>query len=596
MSCGRKRDPMWTFFDEIKPSEEKKSVRAKCKKCKIEMVGLVARMKIHLEKCTGKRHSTDYLDISHSEDEDIEDNENVLTVSNTLKRKFDTPSSSSSGSTFSSQGKRVNLDKSSGEGNSALHKFITRTSQNEREKLDIQVARFIYGTNSPFKHVEHIEFVNMIKLLRPGYKPPNRKQVANELLDEVYDSVTVDSMNNLNGKTVCMALDGWSNTHNDPILCFSVTDILDEYVHLIDTIDSADNSHTAQYLLQLATSGIKTCQQKYGCVVRSFVTDNAANMSKMREELAKTEECGLDIITYGCSAHILNLFAHDIDIPEIKEHIKKVIKYFRNSHFASSKYKQAGGKSLILPQDVRWNTLADCIESYIANWHIMSKVCSENRAAIDVTIASKVNNINIKMNAEDFLVKLKKIAIALDKVQKDACTIGEATEIWISLLLEFGTDEDVKEKEVSCLKKRFEMAMTPAHFLAHILDPRFRGATLDQEHIDSAMEYLENYHPTVMPEVIKYRAKVSPFKEYLFSKHALEDVKPLTWWLALEDNVSVQILDLVKQLHSAVASSAGIERLFSSFGLVHSKIRNKLGTEKAAKLVSVFRALNRQHK
>jgi len=59
------------------------------------------------------------------------------------------------------------------------------------------------------------------------------------------------------------------------------------------------------------------------------VTDNAANMHKMREQLARSDELGMpDIITYGCSAHILNLLAHDIEIPGIKSNIKKIIKYF----------------------------------------------------------------------------------------------------------------------------------------------------------------------------------------------------------------------------------------------------------------------------
>lgn len=52
------------------------------------------------------------------------------------------------------------------------------------------------------------------------------------------------------------------------------------------------------------------------------------------------------------------------------------------------------------------------------------------------------------------------------------------------------------------------------------------------------------------------------------------------------------MFDLSMQLHTAVASSAGIERLFSTFGLVHSKLRNRLGTEKASKLVSIIRTLN----
>lgn len=101
-----------------------------------------------------------------------------------------------------------------------------------------------------------------------------------------------------------------------------MTDIINETVHLCDTIDTKDNSHTAEYLLNLAVTSIKSCQ-KHGCRVRSFVTDNAANTRKMREQLAKCEELGMpDIITYGRSAHILNLLAHDIEIPGIKGQIR----------------------------------------------------------------------------------------------------------------------------------------------------------------------------------------------------------------------------------------------------------------------------------
>ncbi len=41
-----------------------------------------------------------------------------------------------------------------------------------------------------------------------------------------------------------------------------------------------------------------------------------------------------------------------------------------------------------------------------------------------------------------------------------------------------------------------------------------------------------------------------------------------------------------------VVTSASIERLFSTYGLVHTKLRNKLGNEKAGKLVFLYKALN----
>ena len=44
-------------------------------------------------------------------------------------------------------------------------------------------------------------------------------------------------------------------------------------------------------------------------------------------------------------------------------------------------------------------------------------------------------------------------------------------------------------------------------------------------------------------------------------------------------------------LYSAVVSSAALEHIFTSFGLVLTKLRNKLGLQKAAKLVFIYRIL-----
>jgi len=53
---GRKKDPIWCNFIEIK---ENKSVKAKCKKCNIIMVALVARMRTHVKKCNSTLSNID---------------------------------------------------------------------------------------------------------------------------------------------------------------------------------------------------------------------------------------------------------------------------------------------------------------------------------------------------------------------------------------------------------------------------------------------------------------------------------------------------------------------------------------------------------
>lgn len=47
---GRKKDAVWVYFD-AKKSACGKFNKAVCKRCKKELMGLVARMKKHLETC-----------------------------------------------------------------------------------------------------------------------------------------------------------------------------------------------------------------------------------------------------------------------------------------------------------------------------------------------------------------------------------------------------------------------------------------------------------------------------------------------------------------------------------------------------------------
>lgn len=50
---GRKQDAIWHHFKKI-PSNTMTGCRAKCNNCGHELQGLVKRMKIHYNKCSGK--------------------------------------------------------------------------------------------------------------------------------------------------------------------------------------------------------------------------------------------------------------------------------------------------------------------------------------------------------------------------------------------------------------------------------------------------------------------------------------------------------------------------------------------------------------
>lgn len=69
----------------------------------------------------------------------------------------------------------------------SMDAFVVRKSVDQNTEIDMQVARFFFGSNLPFRVVENKEFSKLMELLRPGYQPPNRKTLAGELLDAVHN-------------------------------------------------------------------------------------------------------------------------------------------------------------------------------------------------------------------------------------------------------------------------------------------------------------------------------------------------------------------------------------------------------------------------
>lgn len=227
-------------------------------------------------------------------------------------------------------------------------------------------------------------------MMRPGYKPPSRYFLANSLLDKVYEDEIKLAVNELEGEIVCLALDGWENVKPSPIICATVQN-RNGSLFLVVTIDTSGIRHTSDNLKRITESIIDKARDKFGCIVRSVVTDNAANMLKMGRQLNSERE---DILNYGCGAHKLNLFAHDIsglnDNYNVHKKIMKIVKFFRNHHLPKAWYEKNGGKALIVPLDVRWNTYCDSLESYLKNWSVLASTCEEHHAdkAMDAAIGT----------------------------------------------------------------------------------------------------------------------------------------------------------------------------------------------------------------
>ncbi|KAK6186202.1 hypothetical protein SNE40_008287 [Patella caerulea] len=137
--------------------------------------------------------------------------------------------------------------------------------------------------------------------------------------------------------------------------------------------------------------------------------------------------------------------------------------------------------------------------------------------------------------------------------------------------------------------------LTPCHYLSYMLIPKYYPGKFTSQEEDSAMQFVNDNYKKLLFLTVKIRAQTDIFKPYLFEE-LVSKTSCLAWWKSIlfskKDYIDLGMLELVKTLMTAISSSASIERIFSTFGLVHSKLRNRLGVEKAGKLVFIYRMTN----
>lgn len=80
-------------------------------------------------------------------------------------------------------------------------------------------------------------------------------------------------------------------------------------------------------------------------------------------------------------------------------------------------------------------------------------------------------NMTIKHNAQELVAILKPISISLDAVQCDICSIGDAIHVWKKL--EINLKSVLNSNKMKIFKKQYDKALTSAHFLCYMLNPKF---------------------------------------------------------------------------------------------------------------------------
>lgn len=173
---------------------------------------------------------------------------------------------------------------------------------------------------------------------------------------------------------------------------------------------------------------------------------------------------------------------------------------------------------------------------------------------------------------------LNPVCRLLNAAQENNAKVSDAIENQLILLEE--SEEWIKEIIKKILDKH--NVFSNEAIIAHVLDPKYRGAKLPvplRERADDAI--ILQLDAQGQSSYLQYTQQVGRFAT-LKNDLSLE----VYWKLAKSGHPS--LAELAQEHTHVPASSASLERLFSNWGYVHDKVRNRLTIDKSEKLIYIY--------
>ena len=168
---------------------------------------------------------------------------------------------------------------------------------------------------------------------------------------------------------------------------------------------------------------------------------------------------------------------------------------------------QLGSTRHQLPSEKCWKGQLICLDSYLTNRTYYIWFIQDHPDEVDRTIVQKIMVMNMFQQVSDLANMLCPVATALDLGQSDKTTIADACNIMMNLLNE-PVLQDHRDKD----QKRFNFVIKPYHLLAYMFHPKYLGAGMTLEQIETMKEWLICKDEAFLPAAIAFQTEATLFQ------------------------------------------------------------------------------------
>ncbi|GBC18735.2 zinc finger BED domain-containing protein 4-like [Rhizophagus irregularis DAOM 181602=DAOM 197198] len=464
------------------------------------------------------------------------------------------------------------------------------------ETSDATTSTFIPTVKTSKKHLKNTTIENFVD----PFKLPNRRKLADELLDDVFDEVKAECNEQiLQAKSLTMVSDGWSNINRESVQNFVICTPKPLF---FDAIYSGEESHTAKWVAdeiikQMEIVGIN----KFSAVI----TDTA---SVMKAAWGIIEDSYPSIVCLGCNSHVMNLLISDIlkidQIKSVVENAKKLVNYFKAHVQATAKLKRIQKENyskeiaLVLPALTRWGTHLACFQSLQNSRTALEQALMDIRIRqnMDLTLRAHILSDEFWEDLDIITKIMEPMVSALKLFESDISILSNVYSYFKEVMNQINQiDCNFSDKLQELIAKRWEYTYHPIMITAYMLDPQFLEKSKNDE-VES-IGYVEfttfvnkrfNQEEAVelFAELVNFRNKNSPYDNEIIWKSA-NILNSSLWWQSWPTS---KLQQLAIKILSIPTSSAAAERNFSTFVYIYGNLRmcNRLVKIQKKKQISNF--------
>jgi hypothetical protein len=482
--------------------------------------------------------------------------------------------------------------------NTTIENFVDRMSEEEQETLEISLSQALFAAGVPFSFLENDYVIQFFQQLRPAFKLPNRKKLANELLDDVFDGVKAECNEQiLQAKSLTMVSDGWSNINRESVQNFVICTPKPLF---FDAIYSGEESHTAKWVADEIIKQMEIVDiNKFSAVI----TDTASVMKAAWRIIEKSYP---NIVCLGCNSHVMNLLIGDIlkidQIKSVVENAKKLVNYFKGHVQAAAKLKRIQKENyskeiaLVLPALTRWGTHLACFQSLQNSKTALEQALMDVkiRQNMDLTLRAHILSDNFWEDLNIITKIMEPMVSALKLFESDTSILSTVYSYFKKVMDQINQiDCNFSDKLQELITNRWEYTYHPIMMTAYMLDPQFLEESKNNG-IESTgyaefttfinKKFNQEEAVELFAELVNFRNKNSPYDNEIIWKSA-NILNSSLWWQSWSTS---KLQQLAIKVLSIPTSSAAAERNFSTFGFIHNKIRNRLKNDRVKKLVYIY--------